>query len=54
VDIPLANVDGPIDKTPECHIYFDDRAPWVAVDDELPRFGGDMEPEPIVSADNDG
>jgi hypothetical protein len=54
VDIPLANVDGPIDRVPECHIYFDDRAPWVAVDDGLPRFGGDMEPEPIVSADDDG
>jgi hypothetical protein len=40
VDIPLANVEGAIDRDPQFHIFFDDRAPWVRVDDDLPRFGG--------------
>ena len=25
---------------PQMHIYFDDRAQWVAVGDDLPRLGG--------------
>jgi hypothetical protein len=40
VDIVLANMADPIDRPPECHLYFDDRADWVVVDDGLPRFEG--------------
>src|SRR5712692_7581591 len=40
VDIPLANMDGPIDRIPESLIYFDDRASWTMVADDLPRLGG--------------
>ena len=40
VDIPLANMDGPIDRAPQLHVYFDDCADWTEVSDELPRFGG--------------
>ena len=40
VDIVLANMDGSIDRLPQVHIYFDDRADWVVVDDGLPRLGG--------------
>ena len=29
VDIPLANVEGSIDRAPQVHVYFDSRAPWV-------------------------
>jgi hypothetical protein len=46
VDIPLANVDQPIDRLPESHIYFDDRASWTAVSDDLPRLGGPSGLEP--------
>jgi len=46
VDIPLANMDGPIDRGPESHIYFDDRAGWTVVGDELPRLGGPTGMEP--------
>ena len=47
IDIPLANMDGPIDRAPESHIYFDDRAAWTIVADGLPRLGGasGLEPE---------
>ena len=46
VDIPLANMDGPIDRLPESHIYFDDRAAWTTVGDDLPRLGGSSGLEP--------
>ena len=47
VDIPLANMDGPIDRLPETHIYFDDRASWTIVADDLPRLGGATGLEPV-------
>jgi hypothetical protein len=40
VDVPLAAMDGPIDREPQVHVFFDCRAPWVAIGDELPRLGG--------------
>jgi hypothetical protein len=46
VDIPLANMDAPIDRGPESHVYFDDRAAWTAIGDELPRHGGKTGLEP--------
>lgn len=46
VDIPLANMAGPIDRAPELHVYFDDRADWVSADDGLPRLGGETGMEP--------
>jgi hypothetical protein len=47
IDIVLANLEGPIDRAPESHFYFDDRAGWVAVADGLPRFGGKSGIEPL-------
>ena len=46
VDVPLANLDGPIDRLPESHIHFDDRAAWTVVGDDLPRLGGATGLEP--------
>ena len=46
IDIVLANVDGPIDRPPGAHFFFDDRADWVRVGDDLPRFGGKTGVEP--------
>jgi len=46
IDIPLANVHGPIDRLPESHLYFDDRASWTIVGDDLPRLGGPTGLEP--------
>jgi hypothetical protein len=51
VDIVLANMHAPIDRAPACHIYFDDRADWVAVNDDLPRLGGATGLEPITGGD---
>jgi hypothetical protein len=47
VDIPLGTVDGPIDRAPQVHVFFDSRADWVAVGDELPRLGGRTGLEPL-------
>jgi hypothetical protein len=47
VDIVLASVDGPIDRQPQFHAYFDHRAPWVVAADGLPRLGGATGLEPI-------
>ena len=40
IDVVLANLEGPIDREPQMHVYFDDRAPWVEVGDALPKLGG--------------
>jgi hypothetical protein len=37
----------PIDRQPEVHIHFDDRANWIAVTDDLPRLGGSSGLDPI-------
>jgi len=47
VDVVLANLDGAVEALPQAHFYFDDRAPWVAIADDLPRFGGKTGTEPL-------
>jgi len=51
IDIALANMEGSIDLAPQAHVYFDDRADWVAADDGLPRLGGASGLEPIARDD---
>jgi hypothetical protein len=40
IGIALASMLGPIDREPERHICWDDRAPWVRIGDDVPRLGG--------------
>ena len=47
IDIVLASMDGPIDRPPQVHVYFDDRASWTVAEDGLPRLGGSTGLEPI-------
>jgi hypothetical protein len=47
VDVTLASMHAPIDRPPQLHVYFDDRAPWVFADDGLPRLGGASGLEPV-------
>jgi hypothetical protein len=47
VDVVLANMKTPIDRSPQLHIFFDDRADWTMADDGLPRLGGATGMEPI-------
>jgi hypothetical protein len=46
IDVVLANLDGPIDRVPEAHVFVDDRAPWASCDPALPSFGGTTGLEP--------
>lgn len=48
IDVVLANLHGPIDRAPQAHAYFDCRADWVAVGDDLPRLGGETGIEPLA------
>ena len=47
IDVVLANLDASSDLAPQAHFYFDDRADWVCVGDDLPRFGGKTGIEPL-------
>ena len=47
VDIVLANMEGEIDRPPQAHVYYSDRAVWVEATDGLPTLGGATGVEPI-------
>ncbi len=43
VHVALPYLDGPIDREPAAHVFFDEHVPWLAVTDKLPRFASDSE-----------
>jgi hypothetical protein len=47
IDIALANLEDSIDRVPQMHVYYDDRAGWVSIEDRLPRLGGKTGLEPL-------
>ena len=47
MDIVLANLHDAIDREPQAHYYFSDRADWIAIGDSLPQFGGETGTEPL-------
>ena len=47
VDIPLANMDGPVDLDPQFHVFSDDAVSWSCPADDLPRLGGETGQEPL-------
>ena len=40
ITIAMAALHGPIDRLPEEHWYYDSRADWVEINDNLPKLGG--------------
>jgi hypothetical protein len=38
VHIALACADGPIDRAPACHVFYEAHVPWVVLGDDLPRY----------------
>ena len=52
IEVVLANVHDPIDRLPEAHVFFDDRATWLTVHDDLPRMGGVSGFSPIEPRDD--
>jgi hypothetical protein len=47
VHIALAHMDGPIDRAPKAHVFFDSHVDWVELGDDLRRFGGPTGTEPL-------
>jgi len=47
IDVALAALHGPIDRVPGAHWYYDSRAPWTVVSDDLPKLGGASGMEPL-------
>ena len=47
IDVVLANLHGDIDREPQAHAYFSNRAAWVKIADDLPRLGGESGLEPL-------
>ncbi len=47
IDIALAALHGKIDRRPEEHYYYDSRADWTVVNDDLPKLGGKSGMEPL-------
>ena len=48
VDVTLAAIEEPLDRRPQMHVFFSDRASWANVGcDGLPRLGGKTGMEPI-------
>jgi len=40
IDVTLASMEGPIDRAPQAHTYYDCRAAWIEGLEELPKLGG--------------
>jgi len=45
--VALAAMLDPVDKAPAVHAFYSDRAPWIHVDDHLPKRGGVTGVEPL-------
>jgi hypothetical protein len=39
IDIALASMLGPIDRSPEAHVFFDTHVGWMDFPDHLPKMG---------------
>ena len=47
IDVTVASLHGGIDRQPESHIFYDSRAGWTVVNDDLPKLGGKTGIEPL-------
>jgi hypothetical protein len=45
--VVLTAMDGPIDREPGAHVFFDSGAPWIQMSDDLPKLGGASGTEPL-------
>ncbi|MBK9001250.1 MAG: GFA family protein [Myxococcales bacterium] len=48
VHVARANVEGDVGVPVQAHCYWDDRADWLPVGDQLPRLGGASGVEPVA------
>ena len=45
--VSLANISGKIDREPDFHLFYDDRADWCSYDDGKVKLGGQSGQEPL-------
>lgn len=38
IDIVLANIEGDVGLAPAAHFYYANKAPWIHIEDDLPRI----------------
>jgi len=48
IDVAVASLHGDIDRRPEAHYFFDSRADWTDIPDNLPKYGGQTGTEPLT------
>jgi hypothetical protein len=51
IHIALAHMEGPIDRAPAAHVFFDTHVSWIEVGDGLRRLGGPSGTEELDPAD---
>ena len=47
VHIARAAIAGEVDRAPQAHVFYSDRADWLALHDDLPKRGGVTGTEPL-------
>lgn len=47
IHVARASIPGPLDREPQAHAFFSDKAHWISVNDGLPRIGGASGTEPL-------
>jgi len=50
IDVTMASLHGPIDRVPEMHVFYDSKADWTTVTDDLPKLGGKSGTEPLETS----
>jgi hypothetical protein len=45
--IALAHMDGPIDRDPKVHVFYDTHVSWIELGDDLRKLGGPSGTDPI-------
>lgn len=51
IDVAVASLHGDIDRLPQAHCFYDSRASWTVVRDDLPKLGGPTGTEPLQGAE---
>ena len=47
VHIALAHMDGPIDRAPKAHVFYDSHVEWAEPEEDLRRLGGATGVDPL-------
>lgn len=50
VHVALAHMDGPIDRPPKVHVFYDTHVDWIELGDELQKLGGPTGTAPLEPA----